>query len=246
MTDRTTFRLIPWFNAARRDAGRVSRKMPWSRAGLVLMGALAATQLQGCFVLGAAAVGGAALVATDRRTAGAQLEDQTIQVKAASQISNALRGNGNVSVNCYNQQVLITGQVPTEAYKQQVQQIVANIPNVKAVLDEVVVGPNSTLSEQAEDTFITSKVRASFIDDKQLYSQAFKITTSARVVYLQGIVTQAEADQASAVASAVSGVKKVVTLFNIITPQQLQGIYKNTSQTPVTPPGNPPTTAAKS
>ena len=199
------------------------------RAGLVLMAAIAATQLQGCFVLGAAAVGGTALVATDRRTAGAQLEDQTIQVKAASQISSALRGNGNVSVNSYNQQVLITGQVPTEAYKQQIQQIVSSIANVKAVADEVVVGPNSTLGEQANDTYITSKVRASFIDDKQLYSQAFKITTSAGIVYLQGIVTQDEADQAAAVASAVSGVKKVVTLFNIITPQQLQAIYSHTA-----------------
>jgi osmotically-inducible protein OsmY len=227
--------------ASDRRLGKTTR-LPLARAGLVLMAALAATQLQGCFVLGLAAVGGTAMVATDRRTAGAQLEDQTIQVKAATQISSALRGNGNVSINCYNQQVLITGQVPTEAYKQQVHQIVADIPNVKAVLDEVVVGPNSTLGEQTNDTFITSKVRASFIDDKQLYSQAFKITTSAGVVYLQGIVTQAEADQASAVASAVSGVKKVVTLFNIITPQQLQGIYRNTSQTPVTPQGSAPTT----
>ncbi|MBW4046390.1 MAG: BON domain-containing protein [Proteobacteria bacterium] len=215
------------------------------RAGLVLMAAIAATQLQGCFVLGAAAVGGTAMVATDRRTAGAQLEDQTIQVKAATQISNALRGNGNVSVNSYNQQVLITGQVPTEAYKQQIQQIVSSIANVKAVANEVVVGPNSTLGEEANDTYITSKVRASFIDDKQLYSQAFKITTSAGIVYLQGIVTQDEADQAAAVASAVSGVQKVVTLFDIITPDQLQGIYSNTSQTPVTPAGSAPTTPAK-
>ncbi len=214
------------------------------RAGLVLMAAIAATQLQGCFVLGAAAVGGTAMVATDRRTAGAQLEDQTIQVKAATQISDALRGNGNVSVNSYNQQVLITGQVPTEAYKQQIQQIVSSIANVKAVANEVVVGPNSTLGEEANDTYITSKVRASFIDDKQLYSQAFKITTSAGIVYLQGIVTQDEADQAAAVASAVSGVQKVVTLFDIITPDQLQGIYSNTAQTPITPAGSAPTTPA--
>lgn len=219
-------------------------RMTASRAGLVLMAAIAATQLQGCFVLGAAAVGGTALVATDRRTAGAQLEDQTIQIKAQTQIDNALRGNGNVNVNSYNQQVLITGQVPTEAYKQQVQQIVSSIPNVKSVLNALVVGPNSTLSEQAHDTLITSLVRASFIDDKQLYSQAFKITTSEGVVYLMGIVTQDEADQAAAVASGVSGVKKVVTMFNIITPQQLQDMYSSTAKTPITPQGTPPTSPA--
>lgn len=232
MTSRTHSRFNPTrFNPTR---------MPLSRAGLVLMAAIAATQLQGCFVLGAAAVAGTAAVATDRRTAGAQLEDQTIQVRAQTQIDSALRGNGNVSINSYNQQVLITGQVPTDAYKQQVLQIVSSIPNVKSVLDELVVGPNSTLSERANDTLITSLVRASFIDDKQLYSQAFKITTSEGVVYLMGIVTQDEADQASAVAAGVSGVQKVVTMFNIISPDQLQSTYSNTAKTPTTPQGTPP------
>ena len=215
------------------------------RAGWLLVTVLAASQLQGCFVLGAAAVGGTAMVATDRRTAGSQLEDKNIQLTASGRISDLLAGAGNVNVDSYNQQVLLTGQVPTEADKVQAQNIVAAIPNVKSVANQLVVGPNSSLSEQANDTYITSKVRATFIDDSQLYSQAFQITTSAGVVYLQGIVTQAEAQRAADDASRVSGVKKVVTLFTMISPQQLQTQYPNTSQTPITPPGSAPVQPAK-
>ena len=215
------------------------------RAGWLLATVLAASQLQGCFVLGAAAVGGTAMVATDRRTAGSQLEDKNIQLTASGRISDLLAGAGNVNVDCYNQQVLLTGQVPNEADKVQAQNIVAAIPNVKSVANQLVVGPNSSLSEQANDTYLTSKVRATFIDDSQLYSQAFQITTSGGVVYLQGIVTPEEAQRASDDASRVSGVKRVVTLFTMITPQQLQSQYKNTSQTPVTPPGSAPVQPAK-
>ncbi len=224
---------------------RQGRRALVRRAGLVLVAALAASQLQGCFVLGAAAVGGTALVATDRRTAGSQLEDQNIQMTASGRISDLLAGHGNVNVSSYNQQVLLAGQVPTQADKLQAQQIVAAIPNVKSVANELVVGPSSSLQEQANDTFITSKVRAAFIDDSQLYSRAFQITTSGGVVYLQGLVTQAEAQRASSDAANVSGVKKVVTLFTIITPHQLQTQYKNTAQTPVTPAGSAPPQAAR-
>ena len=210
------------------------------RAGLLLATMLAASQLQGCFVLGAAAVGGTALVATDRRTAGSQLEDKNIQLTASGRISDLLAGRGNVNVDSYNQQVLLTGQVPSAADKQQAQNIVAGIANVKSIANELVVGPSSSLDQQARDTLITTKVRASFIDDRQLYAQAFQITTSGGVVYLQGLVTKDEAAEATSVASNVSGVKKVVDLLAIITPQQLQTQYKNTSQTPVTPPGSAP------
>lgn len=232
MTQRTNRNITP--PTTRRPGGAARR------AGWLFVTALAVTQLQGCFVLGAAAVGGTALVATDRRTAGSQLEDKNIQLTASGRISDLLAGRGNVNVDSYNQQVLLTGQVPTAADKQQAQNIVAAIANVKSVANELVVGPNSSLDQQASDTYITSKVRAAFIDDSSLYSQAFQITTSGGVVYLQGIVTQAEAQQASADASRVSGVKKVVTLFTMITPQQLQTQYKNTSQTPITPPGPAP------
>ncbi len=213
-----------------------------ARAGLLLAAVLAVTQLQGCFVAGVAAVGGAALVATDRRTAGSQVEDQTIQLKAGSRIGDVLRGNGNVSVSSYNQQVLLTGQVPTARDRDDVGQAVRGIQNVKSIDNEIVVGPNQSFSEQANDTFITSKVRASLLSDKQLYSQAFVITTSAGVVYLQGSVTRAEGDEAASVASGVGGVVKVVTLFEYLTPAQLQTQFRDTSKSPVTPAGSAPAT----
>ena len=211
----------------------------WARrAGFVLLGALCLTQLQGCFVLGAAAVGGTALVATDRRTTGSQLEDQTINLKAASRINDALGGQGSVSVDSYNQQVLLTGQVPTEALKRLAAQVAADVPNVKSVANELEVGMNASLTDQANDTYLTSKVRAAFIDDKALYSQAFVITTCDGVVYLQGLVTPAEAAEAAAVASGISGVKKVVTLFQTISPAQLENNYSGQVSTPQSPPAS--------
>lgn len=225
---------------ARRTGAQAAR-----RAGLVLATVLAASQLQGCFVLGAAAVGGTALVASDRRTAGSQLEDKNIQLTASGRISDLLAGRGSVSVDSYNQQVLLTGQVPSAADKQQAQNVVVAIPNVKSVANELVIGPKEGLDQQASDTYITSKVRAAFIDTSGLYSQAFQITTSQGVVYLQGLVTAEEAKRATSVAAGVSGVKKVVDLLTIITPQQLQTQYRNTSQTPVTPPGSAPSVDSK-
>ncbi len=216
------------------------------RAGLVLLGALTLTQLQGCFLLGAAAVGGTALVATDRRTTGSQLEDQTIQVKASSRINQALGGQGSVSVSSYNQQVLLTGQVPSAALKQLAAQVAADVPNVKSVANELEVGMNEALTDQANDTYLTSRVRAAFIDDKALYSQAFMITTCDSVVYLQGLVTPAEGAEAAAVASGISGVKKVVTLYQTISPAQLENNYSGQVSTPQQPPANPPAVAPKS
>ena len=214
------------------------------RAGLLLAAVLAATQLQGCFVLGAAAVGGSALVASDRRTTGSQLEDQTIQIKAKARINQALGGQGSVSVNSYNQQVLLTGQVPTESLRQLAAQVAADVPNVKSVANELAVGAEESLTDQANDTYLTSKVRAALIDDKALYSQAFMITTSAGVVYLQGLVTPAEGAEAAAVTSGLSGVKKVVTLYQTISPAQLESNFGGQVSTPPPTPTRPASATA--
>lgn len=219
-------------------------KSGFTRAGMALAAVLALSQLQGCFVLGVAAVGGTAMVATDRRSSGTQLADQTIQIRATGRAHDYLRGNGNLDISSYDYRVLVAGQVPTAEDKAQVLQLLGSVPEVRGVDDEIVVGANQTLGDQAHDGYLTSKVRAAFIDDKKLYSQAFQITTTAGVVYLQGIVTQAEADEAAAVASGVSGVQKVVTLFEIITPEQLRSRYADTAKTPVTPAGSAPTAPA--
>jgi osmotically-inducible protein OsmY len=198
-----------------------TRRGAWRLAGL-LAGVLAVTQLQGCFVLGAAAVGTTAYVATDRRTAGSIVEDNTIGLKADNQIASALGPDANVRAVSYNQQVLLVGQVPNDADKQRAEQIVRGIPNVKAVLNEIDIGPLADLNRSATDTLITTKVRARLIDAHDIFGNAFKVTTSNSVVYLMGIVTQREADRAVQIARDTTGVSKVVTMFNIISEQQLQ------------------------
>ncbi len=212
------------------------------RAGSLLAVVLAATQLQGCFVLGLGAVGTTAYVATDRRTAGSILEDNTIQLKADNRISTALGGYANVRAVSYNQQVLLVGQVPTEAAKLQAAEVVRGVPNVKAVLNEIDVGPVSDLNRSATDTLITTKVKARLIDAHDIFGNAFKVTTSNSVVYLMGIVTQREADRAVDIARDTTGVSKVVTMFNIISEQQLQDMRNPQKENapPPEPRGNNP------
>ena len=207
------------------------------RVAAALVVALAATQLQGCFVLGAAAVGTTAYVATDRRTAGSIVEDNTIGMKADNQLESALGPQANARAVSYNQQVLLIGQVPTEADKARAEAIVKGVPNVRAVLNQLVVGPKTDLNQSASDTLITAKVRASLIDAHDIFGNAFKVTTSEGVVYLMGIVTQREADRAVQIAQNTSGVVKVVTMFNIITEDQLQKMRN--PQTENAPPPQP-------
>jgi osmotically-inducible protein OsmY len=208
----------------------------------VLAVVLAATQLQGCFVLGLGAVGTTAYVATDRRTAGSIVEDNTIGLKADNQIASALGPNANVRAVSYNQQVLLVGQVPTEADKQRAAEIVKGIPNVKAVLNEIDVGPVADLNRQATDALITTKVKARLIDANDIFGNAFKVTTSNSVVYLMGIVTQREADRAVQIARDTTGVSKVVTMFNIISEQQLREMQNPQKENapPPEPRGNNP------
>jgi len=212
------------------------------RAASLLAVVLAATQLQGCFVLGLGAVGTTAYVATDRRTAGSILEDNTIELKADNRISTALGGYANVRAVSYNQQVLLVGQVPTEADKLKAAEVVQGVPNVKAVLNEIDVGPVADLNRSATDSLITTKVRARLIDAHDIFGNAFKVTTSNSVVYLMGIVTQREADRAVEIARSTTGVSKVVTMFNIISEQQLQQIEnpQKTNAPPPEPRGNNP------
>ncbi|CAZ87294.1 putative Transport-associated protein [Thiomonas arsenitoxydans] len=223
-------------------ASGVRRSRGLWRAASLLTVVLAATQLQGCFVLGLGAVGTTAYVATDRRTAGSILEDNTIELKADNRISSALGAGVNVRAVSYNQQVLLVGQVPSEADKQKAEQVVKGVPNVKAVLNEIDIGPVADLNRSATDTLITTKVRARLIDARDIFGNAFKVTTSNSVVYLMGIVTQREADRAVQIARDTTGVSKVVTMFNIISEQQLQDMRNPQKENapPPEPRGNNP------
>ncbi len=170
-------------------------------------------------IVGGALLGGG-LVATDRRTTGIQLEDETIELKAASRVRE-LATLGQVKVTSYNRLVLLTGEVPAAAEKAQVEQAVAKVENVRGVVNELVVAPNSSLSSRTADTSLATKVKLTLVDAKDVQANAFKVVAERRVIYLMGRVTEREANRGSELASQVSGVEKVVKVFEIVSEKDL-------------------------
>ena len=171
-------------------------------------------------VIGGAAAGGS-LVATDRRTSGAQLEDEGIELRGTSRIRSSLGERGHVNLTSYNRQVLMTGEVPTAQDKQLVEQIVSRVENVTSVVNELVVAGNSSLAQRSSDTLITGRIKAQLIDAPDLFSNAFKVVTERGTTYLMGRVTQREADRATNLVRATSGVQKVIRIFDIISEDEL-------------------------
>lgn len=197
--------------------------------------AVAAAVLTACapLIVGGAAVG--ALVAIDRRTSGAQLEDEGIELRAASRLREALGDRAHVNVTSYNRQVLITGEVPNDATRQQVEQIISRVENVRSVVNELAVLGNTALAQRSNDVLITGKVRASLVDAKDLFAGAFKVVTERGTTYLMGRVTQREADRATAITRTVGGVQKVVRIFEIITEEELRRLQPQQAAQPARP-----------
>jgi osmotically-inducible protein OsmY len=188
-------------------------------SGLLLVSALGA-----CAPLMFAGVAGTAMVASDRRTSGAQLEDEAIELRAQARIRDNLGERAHVNVTSFNRLVLITGEVNAEKDRQGVLQLVERIENVKSVVNEISVMPFSTLSERSNDLLITAKVKASYVDSKDLFANAFKVVTERGTVYVMGRVTQREANSATQLTRNVGGVNKVVRLFEIITEDELRNL----------------------
>jgi len=199
--------------------------MTMKRSSLLLSALAAATlagALSGCapLIIGGAAVG--AMVTFDRRTSGAQLEDEGIELRAGSRLREALGERAHVNINSYNRQVLLTGEVPNENDKQLAEQVVSKVDNVKGIVNDLAVMANTTLAQRSSDTLVTGKVKASLVDAKDLYVGAFKVVTERGTVYLMGRVTQREADKATQIARNISGVQRVVRIFEIITDEELR------------------------
>ncbi len=174
-------------------------------------------------VLGGAAVGGA-FVATDRRTSGAQLEDEGIELRTNNRIAQSLGERAHVNVTSYNRQVLLTGEVPTAQDQQKLDELVLKVENVRSVVNEVGVLGVSSLSQRSSDTLVTGKVKATLVDAKDLQSNTFKVVTERGVVYLMGRVTLREANSATDLARTISGVQKVVRVFEILSEQELRDL----------------------
>ena len=185
---------------------------------------LLVSTLGACAPLMIAGVAGTAMVASDRRTSGAQLEDESIELRAQARIRDNLGERVHVNVTSFNRQVLLTGEVTAEKDRQAVVQLVERIENVKAVVNELAVMPMSNLSERSNDLLIVAKVKASFVDSRDLFANAFKVVTERGTVYLMGRVTQREANSATQLTRNVGGVNKVVRLFEIISEDELRNL----------------------
>ena len=189
---------------------------------LTCLGATVAIGLSACvpLMVGGAVVG--TLVATDRRTSGAQLEDEGIDLRSANRIREALGDRAHVNINSYNRQVLLTGEVPTAKDKETAEQIVSKVDNVRSIVNEIAVLGNTTLGQRSSDSLVTAKVKAGLVDAKDLYAGAFKVVTERGTTYMLGKVSQREADRAAEVARTVSGVQKVVRIFEIVSEEELK------------------------
>jgi osmotically-inducible protein OsmY len=169
--------------------------------------------LGGCV---AAAVGGAAaggyLVGEDRRPANAMAEDEGIELKASNRITEKYP-EAHINSTSYNRLVLLTGEAPTAAAKADIEKIVRELPGVRGTFDEISVAPATALSSRTNDSYITSKVKARFVDARKFNPVHVKVVTENSVVYLMGIVKKSEADAATEIARTTSGVRRVVRVF---------------------------------
>lgn len=218
----------------------------FSRALIVAIGLASATLLSGCgaLVVGGAAAG-TAIVATDRRTAGEQVEDKAIQLKIGEQLRLLFSSKSDsvrYDVSSYAGRVLLVGDVPTQADKDSAGRAAKGVEKVKQVYNELRVGSVTPFSVLTNDTWLTTKVRAALIDAKNVPSRTIVVTTERGVVYLQGKVTETESQLAAKTAAGVSGVNKVVKLFEIVSRESLVGSpapVENKSTAPAATPASP-------
>jgi osmotically-inducible protein OsmY len=182
----------------------------------LLTAVLLATQVSACLpvVIGGAAAGGAMMA--DRRTSGIYVEDQNIELKANKAVHDALGEQSHVNITSFKGNVLITGEVPDEASKIKAGNVVLAIENVKSITNELAIGPKTSINSRANDSYLTSKVKAQFVTENRFQANHVKVVTENSVVYLMGYVTQKEADDAAAIASNTSGVTSVIKVFEYI------------------------------
>ena len=178
--------------------------------------AAGAMLLNGCIPLAVTGVAATASIATDRRTAGTQVDDEIIEDKAAAQINERYKDTAHVNVTSYNGIVLLTGEATTEAAKTDIAKIARSMPKVRTVQNELVVGPPTGMGARTNDTVITSKVKTRFVEASKFQINHVKVVTEREVVYLMGIVRRDEGEAAGQIASTTSGVQRVVKVFEYL------------------------------
>ena len=186
-----------------------------SLAALALI-AIAFT-LSGCAAVVATGVGVGIVAAEDRRTVGTQTEDQSIELKTGSRVSEKLpEQRVHLNVTSYNRIVLLTGEAPNENARGEIERIARSVENVRAVTNELTIGPPTSMSSRANDGYVTSKVKARFVDASKFNAIHVKVVTENQVAYLLGLVKRQEAKDAVDIARTTEGVKKVVTVFEYL------------------------------
>jgi osmotically-inducible protein OsmY len=185
-----------------------------TRAAAWLAAIAATLLLSGCF--GAALVGGAAtgaLIANDRRPPEVVLGDERVELAAVQRLNQHFGDRAHVSVTSYNYTALLTGEVPDQKSKEDAEKLIAQVERVKSVVNELQIGLPSSLSSRGNDTYLTGRVKATFVSANQFNANQVKVVTERGVVYLMGLVTRKEADEATRIASRTPGVQKVVRVF---------------------------------
>ena len=186
-----------------------------NRFARIALLALAVPLLQGCFPLAVTGMGAAAIMATDRRTTGIYIEDESIAWKILAALRQDNRG-AHVIATSYNRHVLLTGQAPTEEEKKRVETVARGITNVRDVTNELVVAGASSMASRGNDALITSNVKARMVNNRKFSPSHVKVVTEANVVYLMGMVTQEEGEAAAEIARTTQGVSRVVKVFEYV------------------------------
>ena len=176
--------------------------------------------LAGCAGVAAVGVGAGAVMLADRRASDVYLADEGIEIKAGQRIGEKLGDKVHVNATSYNRTLLLTGEVPDAATREAVEKIGSSITDVRRISNELRVSPNSNLSARSNDSYLTSKVKARFLDAGKFSINHVKVVTEGGAVYLMGLVTPAEAEAAVDIARTTGGVLRVVRVFEVITPEQ--------------------------
>ncbi len=214
-----------------------------STTPLVMVAMLLSVLLSACAPAMFGGVIGTAMVASDRRTSGAQVDDEAIEIRGASAMRENFGSITHINITGYNRQVLLTGEVANDQQRLQAEQLVSKLPNVRSIVNELAVGPASTLGERSNDAIITARGKAAMVDSEDVFANVYKVVTERGTVYLMGRVTQREAQRATEVARSVGGVKRVVRVFEYLTEDELRalqpkksGVDLNASSTPAPAP----------
>jgi osmotically-inducible protein OsmY len=172
--------------------------------------------LSGCGLLAVGGVVAGASVLADRRSPAVQAIDKGIELEAGNALAKRYGDNAHINVTSFNQKVLLTGEVKDADIKGQAATFVKAMKNARSVFNELVIGPNSTFTARANDSYLESKIKTQMIFTDKLPSNSMAIVAEGSSVYLMGILTQNEAAIAKKVTSNVDGVKDVYVYFDII------------------------------